>query len=165
MSSRRIRDLQDRIEKLRGLAIDKNRRPLYRYSHKGVEVLENEAWHWFVEMQLTSLEVAEIRSISKQRQQLGYASTLQPAPAEKATQDRVLYDRSVALLESAELRSEEILEREPMQWDSWLTYFESTAWPEMQEPVQEEVHDDEASEYLWDFKLRHWAAYKAMQKD
>ena len=98
MSIRQIRDLADRINKLGGAEINKNRRPLYRYQHKGLDIMENEAWRMFVEMQLTSLEVAEVRSIDKRRKELGYASSVQPNPPEKIEQDQTLYNRHVAIM-------------------------------------------------------------------
>ncbi len=161
MSIRQIKDIQERINKLGGGQINKDRQPFYRYTHKGFDITENEAWRWFVEMQLSSLEIAEIRSISKRRKELGYASSVQPNPPEKIELDRSLYNRYVALLESAELRGEQILEHNGPEWTCWLSYFENTVWSEYQKPIQEEVHEDEREDYLWDFKLRHMDAYKA----
>ena len=163
MDFRKLKDLSERVERLGGTEINKNRRPFYRYTAKGLDIVENNAWQWFVELQLSSLEIAEIRSNSKQRKQLGYASTTQPNPPEKVQADRVLYDRYVALIESAELRAEQILEHNGADWNHWLSYFENTVWPAYQEPIKDEVHEDEREDYVWDFKLRHMDAYKASQ--
>jgi hypothetical protein len=164
MNIRQIRDLQDRISKLGGGGINKNRRPLYRYQHKGLDPAENEAWRMFVEMQLTALDFQELRTIDIKRRELGYASIVQPNPPEKVSLDRSLYDRRVALLEVAELRAEEILEQQAERWYSWLSYFQEHVWPEMQKHITTEVHDDETAEYILDFKLRHWDVYKALSR-
>jgi hypothetical protein len=161
---RQIKDLEERINRLGGDHINKDRRPFYRYTHKGLDQMQNEAWRWYVEMQLSSLEIAEIRSNNKQRRELGYASVTQPNPPEKIQQDRVLYDRYVALLESGELRAEQILEHNSADWVQWLGYFESTVWPELQKPIQDEIHEDEREEYYWDFKLRYMDAWKASRE-
>jgi hypothetical protein len=164
MSSKRIEDLRDRIARLKGAPINKNRRPLYRYIHKGINIEENWAWRWFVEMQLTGLELQELRTIDVKRKQLGYASSTQPeTPA--AAEDRALYDRRVVLLEAAELRAEEILEQHPQRWHSWFRYFETTVWPEMQKPIETEVHADEEQDDLWDFTLRYMDAFKHWQRE
>ena len=157
--NRQIRDLQDRINNLGGARINKNRRPLYRYEHKGLDPVENWAWRFFVEMQLTSLEIAELRGNEKQRRQLGHASIVQPSSPDKAAQDRVLYDRSVALKESAELRAEAILEHDAAEWHSWLDFFRSTVWPALQGAMADEV-SDETIDAIWDFKLRYWDGWK-----
>ena len=161
MDFRKLKDLSDRVERLGGVKINKDRRPLYRYTAKGLDVMENWAWRMFVEMQLTSLEVQEVRSISKRLKELGYASSTQPNPPEKVEQDQNLYNRYVALMESAELRAEQILEHNGADWNRWLSYFENTVWPAYQQPIQDEVHEEEREDYLWDFKLRHMDAYKA----
>jgi hypothetical protein len=101
---RQIRNLEKRISQLSASEINKTRRPLYRYYHKGNDIVENVSWRWFVHMQLTALELQELRGISKRREELGYASIVQPNPREKAKEDRNLYDRQVALDEAAELR-------------------------------------------------------------
>jgi hypothetical protein len=160
MNLRQIRDLRDRVSNLAGDSINRNRRPLYRYQYRGFDVVENEAWRWFVEMQLTSLELDEVRTIDKRRKQLGYASSIRPCDPEKAAIDRALYNRWVELLEIAELRAEEILEQQSQHWHSWLRYFQQNVYPELEKPIDVEVHEDEVSEYLWDFKLRHIDAYK-----
>ena len=165
MSSRQIRNLQDRINNLGGVGINKNRSLHSRYFHRGVDIIENWAWRFFVEMQLTSLEVAEVRSGEKRRKELGYASCVRGHTPEEEAQDRNLYDRDIAIMESAELRAEEILEHDPTQWHSWLSYFQSTVWPAFQGPIEEEVHNDETIEHIWDFKLRYWDAWKAKEPE
>jgi hypothetical protein len=82
MNSRKIEDLRERLSRLKGGPIDKSRRPFYRYTHKGINIEENEAWRWFVEMQLAGLETTELRTIENRRQRLGYASTMQHARPE-----------------------------------------------------------------------------------
>ncbi|MGD0424332.1 MAG: hypothetical protein ABSA92_12880 [Candidatus Bathyarchaeia archaeon] len=156
------RDIEERISKLGPSKIDKNRKPFYRYTHRGFDIVENNAWRSFVKMQLTTLEIAEIRSIHEKRRQLGYASLVQPSDPKKATQDEELFKRYEALLEVAELRAEE---HEETQWHSWLRYFQTYVWPEMQKPIQDEVQDDEREDYIWDFDLRMWDAWKATQGD
>lgn len=46
---------------------------------------------------------------------------------------------------------------------AWLKYFKAEAWPEMNERILDEVHEDEVLDYLWDEELRHFAAFKARQ--
>ena len=164
MSSKKIENLRDRIAKLKGAPINKNRRPLYRYTHKGINIEENEAWRWFVEMQLTGLELQELRTIDIRRKQLGYASSVQSVRPE-AEEDEALYDRHVVLLEAAELRAEEVLEQHPQRWHSWFSYFEATVWPEMEKPIDMEVHKGEELDHLWDFKLRYMDAFKHWQQE
>lgn len=158
---RLIRNLEKRISQLSASEINKTRRPIYRYHHKGYDIVENEAWRWFADMQLTPLELQEFRGLSKRREELGYASIVQPNPPEKVKQDRNLYDRQVALSEIAELRAEQILEQEPQQWYDWFRYFQAHVWTEMNSPIDIEVHEDEEVDSLLDFELRYMAAYKA----
>jgi hypothetical protein len=112
-------------------------------------------------MQLTVHELQELRDTSKRRKDLGHASLVQPSSPETAEQDRNLYDREVALFEAAELRAEQILEQQSQQWHGWSCYFQANVWDEMKRPIDIEVHEDEVGDYLWDFKLRHIAAYKS----
>jgi hypothetical protein len=165
MSSRKVEDLRDRVARLGGVPINKNRRPLYRYTHKGINIEENEAWRWFVEMQLTGLETQELRAIENGRRHLGHASIMAEATPEAKEKDKVLYDRRVVLLEAAELRAEEILEQHPQEWHSWFRYFMATVWPAMQEPMEDEVHEGEEADHLMDFNLRYMDAFKHRQRE
>jgi len=144
---------------------NKSQRPFHRYMHKGSNTEENEAWRWFVEMQLTGLETQELRTIENKRQQLGYASTMQHRRPEDEAADRVLYDRHIALLEAAELRAEEILEQHTPCWQSWLDYFGTIVLPEMNKSVHGEIRKDGELDCLTDFKLRFMDAFKDSQRE
>ena len=152
-----IKDLAERIAKLGNSSVDLNRPVIYRYQHHFKYGIweDNCPWHYFAEMQLSSLELEELQQIDFRRKQLGYASIVQPSRPEDQAEDHALCERREKLLETAELRAEK-LEGKP--WRDWLAYFILHVLPEMQKPHEVNPRDEDND--LWNWKIKVFDDYR-----
>ena len=107
--------------------------------------MENWAWRFFVEMQLSGLEVEEIRRVDMEWQ---------------TNLDQASLDRKNKILELAELRAEK-LEGHP--WNDWLCHFKRVVWPEFTKPVQVQPPRGSGSSFLWDWKIKSFNEYREQE--
>ena len=103
-----VERLQERVTRLGNSGIDLNRPVISRYEHHfqyGV-FEDNYPWRLFAMMQLSSLELEELRQIDAKVETIRL--TCQRWPPDEA---RPLFDRRDKLFETAELRAEKLGEK------------------------------------------------------
>ena len=143
MTKSEVKKLEERIAKLDVSPITMSRPVISRFWHRSWNPDENIPWQFFVEMQLTGLELAEIRQLDMQKE-----SSEEPA----------LRDRWNTLIEAAELRAEKLGEK---PWRDWFTYFKAHVWPKMNEPLQIPPGDERC--FFWDGKIKWFNEYREQE--